>query len=149
MPDWAAVARELVRAIDQSVALLLPKGAAVFVDWRGQPYMGSVQPILPEYSPDIILLSKTSAPLAPGLYEALVQEAPHFVRLAAGDGLDLEGRLHVLRRVENALHVMTPEQLAYVHDHRMLISELNTGQVTMHCQAIRYQGGAVWDEGRN
>ena len=95
-----------------------------FIIWRGKTYIGSIQDVAPEFSKEIILLSKTSY----SLNEDVIDTMKIYVKketLYADDILDLEGRQHFVRKVGNKITFMTKEQTEYMLANPPLVEEVN------------------------
>ena len=102
-----------------------PKAHLVLVKWRQGEYFGSIQQVYPQFS-DIFYLSKTSLPLSPDLTTSIRRVELSILDMEADDKLNLEGRGHLLRRLENRLTYMTPEQTKYAEENPLDITELNS-----------------------
>ena len=79
---------------------------------------------MPDFSKEIVVLSMTSSPPPIKLVDAMKRICPGRLELTADDKLDLIGRQHILRRVENRLTLMTPDQTAYMLLHPPVIFEI-------------------------
>lgn len=101
-----------------------PQSVGVFIKWKGDIYIGSIQEIVPEFSRDIVLLSKSSNKIPSRLVNAIKKLDPERRVLYANDSLDLEGRQHILKITDNILEYMTPEQTKYVIKHVPIVVEL-------------------------
>lgn len=121
--QYAQVARDLVNAMRRTLPLHHPPAALAFFEWRDGTYFGSVQVPYPEYSTEIVSVSKTSDPLAKGLAAAVREAAPSLPTLQTNAEIDFAGRQHILRRLEDRLVKMTPKQTQYVLDHPIIITE--------------------------
>jgi glutamine synthetase adenylyltransferase len=74
-------------------------------------------------------LSKNSKPVEEELYNAIKRNDPGRLELLADDSVDLEGSYHVLRKLENRLVSMTPEQTNYALSHPIReISKVSLGK---------------------
>ena len=62
---------------------------AVLVEWKGNAYIGSIQHIAPDCSNEVVLLSKTSAPIPIQLKQAILKHDSKRTQLAADEDLDL------------------------------------------------------------
>lgn len=91
-----------------------PEPAGVLVVWHGHTYIGSILVISPEFSDEIVALNKSTTAIPTEFEIAIRKLDPGRICLAADDSLDLTGRLHLLRRVENRLTIMTPDQTVYM-----------------------------------
>ncbi|MCX6821908.1 MAG: hypothetical protein NTW30_03975 [Candidatus Aenigmarchaeota archaeon] len=69
-------------------------------------------------------MSKTSNPVPNELVDAIKKIHPDRLSLIADAYLDLTGRVHILRRIDNRLTKMSPEQTAYAMSHPIVPFEL-------------------------
>ena len=121
--DYDSMARRL---IDMAKSMPnFPKAQFVLVKWRQGEYFGSIQQTYPQFS-DVFYLSKTSKPLPSELTNSIRKLEPSVINMKADDELDLEGRAHLLRRLEDKLTHMTPEQTRYAEENFINIIELNS-----------------------
>lgn len=121
---WEGVAREVLQQEKSRKPLNYPEPAGALIEWQDNTYIGHIQEIVPDYSKEIVALSKTSFPLPNELVEAIRKLDAKRLELHADDSLDLSGRQHVLRRVEGRLTHMTPKQTEYMLEHPPIIYEL-------------------------
>ncbi|MEK6839329.1 MAG: hypothetical protein AABX72_00135 [Nanoarchaeota archaeon] len=128
-PNWDEIVRKMLPELEREIAQQQPPGYKILLDWNNNWYMGSLQHIAPEYSDEIVLLSKSTNPIPLGLRDAILRAQPKKIKIQADNKLDLEGRLHVLRKKEGKLEIMTANQLSYVQNQRVTIKESNTGNV--------------------
>jgi hypothetical protein len=128
--DWHEVAKNYLRNEEISLSRQEPRGVAAFIQWRNNSYVGSVQKIAPEYSDEIVLLSKTSRPIPKQLKEAIAELDQNRLELWAETMIDLEGQYHVLRMVGDRLKQMTADQMQYMRKRGLTVAEENTGEVT-------------------
>jgi|Deesub1362B_J571_1020462.scaffolds.fasta_scaffold00266_24 hypothetical protein len=84
----------------------------VIVEWRGEIYIGSLQRVAPEFSDEIVFLSKSFYPRAN--FEDVLRKAEEVISLYADDSLNLSGRYHLLRRQGDELTILTVEQKEYM-----------------------------------
>ncbi len=138
LKNWYQIARNYLAEEKQSLSKNVPLAIAVFVDWKGQTYIGGIQEIAHGYDKEIVLLSKSSQPIQKELIKAIINLDKCRLTLLAEPILDLEGRLHILRRVENKLQQMTPNQMNYMELKQKVIIEENTGKVVIRSQPQRY-----------
>lgn len=122
--NWEPVARELLEQERLKKPLMHPEPTGVLIKWDGCTYVGGIQEIVPEFSKEIVVLSMSTYPLPIDLADAIRKLDPRRLELQADDKLDLTGRQHVLRRIENRLTYMTPEQTAYMLLHPPMIKEI-------------------------
>ncbi len=121
---WEQGARKLLHAEKRKRALNKPEPVGVLVIWQDYTYIGSIQVIVPDFSKEIVVLSKSTIPLPVEFDNAIRKLDPGRLELTADDKLDLTGRQHILRRVENRLTMMTPDQTAYMLVHPPVIHEI-------------------------
>ena len=121
---WELVAKSLLQVEKSGKPKKYPEPTGVFVTWRGSTYIGSIQVIVPDFSKEIVVLSITSSPPPIKLVDAMKKICPRRLELTADDKLYLTGRKHILRRVENRLTHMTPDQTEYMLLHMPVIHEI-------------------------
>ncbi len=113
MKDIESSADEFLRRVDAALAYNVPKATPILVSWRGGTYFGSLQNVYPEYSSEMVLLSKTSSSLNPGFVKGIEKKKPGIEILHADEKLDIRGRQHILRKIDNELTYMTDDQTKY------------------------------------
>ena len=127
--NWKDIAESLLEQEKFIKQYNYPEPIGVIIVWRGNNYIGSIQKILPGFSKDIdiVLLSKSSSPLCDKLIDAIKKLDNGRLELYAEDTLDLEGRQHVLRVLENEnkLVYMSEEQTQYIYRHLPDIIEIS------------------------
>ena len=101
-----------------------PEPTGIMLTWRNGSYIGHIQIPAPEYSKEVVALSKTSKPLQDGFAKAIRKLDPGRLELVADDELALTDRNHILRKLENRLTKMTAEQTAYMIANKPEIYEL-------------------------
>lgn len=121
---WESVAKELLEQEIFKKPLMHPEIARVLVMWQKHSYVGGIQVIVPAFSKEIIVLSISTYPLPIYLADAIRKMDPGRLELTADDKLDLTGRQHILRREENRLTYMTPDQTEYMLLHPPEIYEI-------------------------
>lgn len=121
---WEQGAKELLENEKRKSSLNKPKPVGVLVIWQDYTYIGSIQVIVPGFSKEIVVLSKSTIPLPVEFDNAIRKLDPGRLELTADDKLDLTGRQHILRRVENRLTLMTPDQTEYMLLHPPQIYEI-------------------------
>ena len=124
LKKWEHGAKELLQDEIRKRALNKPEPVGVLVIWQDYTYIGSIQVIVPDFSKEIVVLSKSTIPLPVEFDKAIRKLDPGRLELTADDVLDLIGRQHVLRRAENRLMHMTPDQTAYMLLHPPVIMEI-------------------------
>ena len=140
-PDWKGIAKNLVQDMNQQLEMQVPKGYSIMLYWKEGFYVGSLQHIAPEYSNEIVLLSKSSRSIPEELKDAILQEDSERETITAGVNLNLEGRLQIFRKVEGRLLPMTSDQLVYMRNMKIEIGEKNTGDVTSESKTHLYHKG--------
>ena len=121
---WEQGAKELLQDEIRKRSLNKPEPVGVLVIWQDYTYIGSIQVIVPDFSKEIVVLSKSTIPLPVEFDNAIRKLDLGRLELTADDKLDLTGRQHILRRVENRLTLMTPDQTAYMLLHPPVIFEI-------------------------
>ncbi|MBI4454257.1 hypothetical protein HY636_06450 [Candidatus Woesearchaeota archaeon] len=124
-PNWENVAKHFLKSLISMHPYIHPTPIDVMVEWRKGMYIGHIQIIFPDYSPEIVSLSKSSNHLQDGLVDAIRRLDPNRLNLMADERLDLTGRIHVLRRLENILTNPTPEQAGYIAAHPLYHREVD------------------------
>lgn len=124
LKKWEQGAKELLEDEKRKRAINKPEPVGVLVIWKDYTYIGSIQVIVPDFSKEIVVLSKSTIPLPVEFDNAIRKLDPGRLELAADDRLDMTGRQHILRRVENRLTLMTPDQTAYMLLHPPQIYEI-------------------------
>jgi hypothetical protein len=94
---------------------------AVIIRWKGNVYLGHMQEIAPEYSKEIVFLSKSFKPVAQKFVNSLRND---YRDLHADDSLELAGRYHVVRKLGDRLTSLTPEQKRYMSKRMLRVYEL-------------------------
>ncbi|MBI5390752.1 hypothetical protein HZB02_04630 [Candidatus Woesearchaeota archaeon] len=140
-PDYGSLARTFLEKEKQNLAQQQPPGYGILLIWREQSYVGSLQYIMPEYSNEIVLLSKSSSPIPSPLIDAILSLQPQRKQISADQGLYLEDRLHVMRLVKEKLTPLTPDQIMYAEAAMPLILESNTESFDPAMQRELYRGG--------
>jgi hypothetical protein len=115
--DWNKLANYILDEEAKVWGLTEPPITGILLRWRVNGYTGGIQVIYPQFSREIAFLSKTSKPVEEELYNAIKRNDPGRVELIADDSIDLEGNYHTLRKLENRLVSMTPEQTGYALSH--------------------------------
>ena len=125
--NWEGIAKSLLEQEKFIKQYNHPEPTGVIIVWKGDSYIGSIQKIVPGFSKDIVLLSKSSSPLCDKLIGAIKKLDKERLELYAEDILDLEGRQHVLRLLENEnkLAYMSEEQTKYMYRHLPDIVEIS------------------------
>ena len=122
--NWEEIAKNLLEQEKLVKQYNNPEPISVIIIWKGNNYIGSIQEIVPGFSKEIVLLSKSSSPLNKKLIDAIKKLDKERLELYAGDILDLEGRQHVLKRLDNKLVYMTEKQTKYMTEHLPNIVEI-------------------------
>lgn len=112
--DWEKAAIYILEQEKVMNAFNCPESVGVVIKWKDDIYIGSIQEIVPEFSKEIILLSKSTNKLPDDLVKAIRKLDEKRLELYADESLDLDGRQHILRRVENRLILMDSQQTEYM-----------------------------------
>jgi hypothetical protein len=110
-------AKDLIKIERESLKKQYPEGYGVLVQHNKITYFGSLQHIFPDYDKKdgiIVLLSKYSKPISLDLVNEILMEQPKRQQFIASKELNLEKRIHILRRDDNFLKKMTTKQKKYV-----------------------------------
>lgn len=121
--DWDHLARKFLDMERKKLETNNPHSTPLNVYWKGRVYVGSIQEIFPEYSKEIVLLSKGSYPADHNMINALNRVHKERLEVTADNELDLTGRQHVLRRLKTKLTRMTSEQTKYAEKNMPNIRE--------------------------
>ncbi len=100
--------------------------------WRGQTYLAVIYEVKSLYTNEIIQLQILSPPLVgdvEGLLRAISELDKNRLKLNADHDFNLEGRLHVLRRIGSVLTKLEPEQIDYLKKINFTVIDSDTGQV--------------------
>ena len=137
--NWDEIARQMLEAEEQTRALQSPPGEGVLVEWRGEVYIGEVQGVASEYSNEIVFLGKSSKPIDDKLQEAILRLQPDRTQISAESIINLEGRLHVLRRTSAGLVRMTSDQVNYMRQKPLVIGDANSGDFAFEQEVNLYR----------
>ena len=121
---WEEIARNILKKEDITNILAHPKFMSANIYWKDDFYIGSVQEIVPEFSKEVVLLSKSSEHYPEELAQALRKLDSVRLDLFAEYNLDLEGRQHVVRKIGDKLMHMTTEQTKFMASFPMEIFEI-------------------------
>lgn len=122
--NWDKIAKDILEQEKILKTCNYPAPTFVLVTWNGGVYIGSIQEVAPEFSDEIVVLSKSSCELHSDLVSTIRKLEENRLELVAEDSLDLVGRQHVLRRLEDKLTYMTSEQTKYMAEHLPNIYEI-------------------------
>lgn len=137
MDKFEQVARAILKGEKRELGRQRPPGVGISLEWKKNYYVGSIQQIELKYDPEIVLLSKSSKSIPYELHQAILRLDSERIQLTADGILDLEGRLHILRRVGNNLTNMTTKQMDYMQTKNLALLD-QTGQITIHSQSHYY-----------
>lgn len=122
--QWVEMAKSILEQEKLLEYRNYPKPTSAIIKWNDLVYIGSIQEIVPEFSKEIVLLSKTRYILPDKLMNAIRKLDKERLELVADSFLDLVGRQHILRRVDNRLTNMTEEQTKYMIEHSPDVREI-------------------------
>jgi len=123
-PDWENAAKYILDQEKKMNFCNFPKSTKAIIRWKGNIYIGSIQKIVPNFSTDIVLLSKSTHIIPEELVSEIKKLDKERLELIADESLDLYGRQHVLRLVEKRLVYMTHEQTKYILENPPKICEV-------------------------
>jgi hypothetical protein len=122
--DWDELAKRFLEGERSTLLITIPPSFPIFLYWKFNAYIGSLQEPFPDYSREIVLLSKSSNSPNSDLIKAIKKLDKKRLEVTADSELDLTGRQHLLRRIGPRLTIMTPEQTEYAHSHLPPIIEI-------------------------
>lgn len=122
--NWEEVAKNMLEQEKMLNIYNYPTPISVLITWKGGIYIGSIQEVSPEFSDEIVVLSKSSAKLPDDLVKAIRRLDSERLELVAEDSLDLRGRQHILRRLGDELVYMTSEQTKHMTERLPNIYEI-------------------------
>src|ERR1051326_8228157 len=108
--DWRQLAAGMLENERKMQPMHRPPSTGCLVNWRDQVRVGCIQyPVDPAF-PAIVFVSITSRFLDPEYIRAIRNLDPGRLELTADDAIDLTGNFHILRREQERLTCMTPEE---------------------------------------
>ncbi len=122
--NWEEIATHILEKEKILKVCNYPEPISVLVTWKNGVYIGSIQYTASEFSDEIVMLSKSTSKLPNDLVSAIRKLDEKRLELCADASLDLDGRQHILRRVENRLVSMNPQQTEYMMEHLPSIYEI-------------------------
>jgi len=123
--NWEEIANEILKKENITNIFTYPKPTSANIYWKNDFYIGAIQEIVPEFSKEIVLLSKSSMHYPEELAQVLRRLDPGRIELFADDNLDLEGRQCVVRRIDDKIVHMTTEQTMFMMNYPMKIFEIS------------------------
>lgn len=123
--NWEEMAKGIMKKEEMTNIFTRPKPTSANIYWKNDFYIGAIQEIVPEFSKEIVLLSKSSMHYPEELARALRRLDPGRIELFTDDNLDLEGRQHVVRRIDDKIVHMTTEQTMFMMNYPMEIFEIS------------------------
>ena len=122
--NWEEMAKSILEQEKLLRSYNYPEPIGVIVKWDDLSYIGSIQEIVQEFSKEIVLLSKSRYILPDKLMNAIRELDKERLELIADNSLDITGRQHILRRLDNRLTNMTEEQTRYMIEHSPDVHEI-------------------------
>lgn len=107
-----------------------PPGVPIFVEWRDQTYVASIQEIAPDYSREVVLLNKSPQPVSEEFRSAIMTLDKNRLCLKTEPMFDLRARIHILRRSGEKLVGLTEDQQEFLQREGVEVTEETTGQTT-------------------
>ncbi len=123
--NWEEIAKGIMKKEDMTNIFTYPKPTSANIYWKNDFYIGAIQEIVPEFSKEIVLLSKSSDHYPEELAQVLRRLDTGRIELFADDNLDLEERQCVVRRIDDKIVHMTIEQTMFMTDYPMKIFEIS------------------------
>lgn len=123
--NWKDMAKSLLQYEKSIKTMIYPEPIRAIITWKNDIYIGHIQEIVPEFSKEVVVLSKSSNPLQKELIEEIRKLDKERIELYVDDNLDLEGRQHIIRRLDNRLTYMTRQQTEYMIENPLLVNEIN------------------------
>lgn len=114
--NWENVAKSILEKEKILKHFEYPAPIFVLVKHKDDIYIGSIQYIGPEFSKEIVLLSKSNYVLTDSLVREIKKIDKDRLELIVDESLDIRGRQHILRVIGNRLEKMSPEQTEYMTD---------------------------------
>ena len=131
---WEETAKRILEFEKVTRHYCNPEPQKVMVEYRKGNYIGYIQEIAQEYSKEIVLLSKSTKPLQKELVNAIKKLDSGWLDMCTDKLLELEGRLHVVRKLGNRLTIMTSEQIKYMAKHPQIIPEISSNNLEKLCK---------------
>lgn len=122
--NWEEMAKSLLLYEKSIKTMIYPEPIRAMITWKNDVYVGHIQEIVPEFSKEIVALSKPTYPLQKELIEEIRKFDRDRIELCADNDLDLEGRQHILRRLDNRLTHMNCQQTEYMIENPLMINEI-------------------------
>ena len=94
----------------------------IILHWRSKTYVGYIKEIAPEFSKEIVLVYKTFNPVEEYLIRAVRKKDNE--ELYADDSMELVGRYHLARKLNDRLTFLTPEQEEYIGKRMLRVYEM-------------------------
>jgi len=123
--NWEDIAKEVLKKAEITNIFTRPKPISANIYWKNDFYIGAIQEIVSEFSKEIVLLSKSSRYYPEELAQALRRLDSGRIELFADDNLDLDGRQHLVRRIDDKIVHMTTEQTMFMTNYPMKIFEIS------------------------
>ncbi len=123
--NWEDIAKDIIKKVENTNIFTNPKPISANIYWKNDFYIGVIQEIVPEFSKEIVLLSKSSMHYPEKLAQALMRLDPGRIILFADSNLDLDGRQHIVRRIGDKIFHMTTEQTMFMMNFPMKVFEIS------------------------
>lgn len=121
--DWKSVAKFILEEEKLMNSFSYPEPTKALIIWKGNVYIGSIQKIVPNFSKEVVLLSKSTYVVPDELVSEIRKLDKDRLELVAEESIDLNGRQHILRLIEDILVYMNDQQTRYMIEYPLDIRE--------------------------
>ena len=115
--DWGQRAKNILKLESDTKASLDSGIECVFLRWGNGIYNAGLKQILPEYSKDIVLVTKTEHSLPGELEREILKLDQKRLEFRVDESIDVSGREYVLKKYGINLVPLTKEESEYVAKH--------------------------------
>jgi len=117
MDQLEQTAKKWLEGEGMQIAMQIPVGIAMTLQWRRQKYLGSVQQLYPDFDSQVVMLSKTISPVPDALVREISFQSSGRLELIADDECNLSAPHIFARRIEDRITFLTDVQSQYLIDH--------------------------------
>ena len=115
--DWGQRAKNILKLESDTKASLDSGIECVFLRWGKGIYNAGLKPVLPEYSKDIVLVTKTEHSLPNELKGEIIKLDPKRLEFMIDESIDVSGREYMLKKQGINLVQLNKEESEYVAKH--------------------------------